>query len=179
MQRFVSSILCAAALLVSGAAPTVAQANPQTRDGFWIGFGVGSGSLGCDDCGSRESAGSGYLKMGGTINQQLLIGGQIDGWSKSTNGATLTFANVAAVVYFYPWVDGGLYLMGGVGGSSIKVDVGQFSNQTNGTGYTVGLGYDWRVAKSFALTPYVTVIGGHFDGGNANMYHLGLGFTWP
>jgi hypothetical protein len=179
MKRLASSVMCAVALVVGAGRPGAAQGNPQTRDGFFIGFGIGSGSLGCDDCSSRESAASGYLKMGGTINQHLLIGGQVDVWTKTVNNATLSFGNVAAMVYFYPAIDGGLFLMGGIGGASIRLQAGTFDSQTDGPGFTAGLGYDWRVGKSFALTPYATVLAGHFDGGNANMYHLGLGFTWP
>jgi hypothetical protein len=86
------------------------------------------------------------------INQHLLIGGQVDVWTKTVNNATLSFGNVAAAVYYYPAADSGFFLMGGVGGSSIQLEAGSFNSQTNGSGLTAGIGYDWRVGKSFALT---------------------------
>ena len=73
--------LSALALLLIAAfnAPAAAQGNPQTREGFWISFGVGFGSLGCDDCDERQGGTNGYLRMGGTLSQKLLIGGEVSG----------------------------------------------------------------------------------------------------
>jgi hypothetical protein len=173
--------LTAAVLLLAGVrGSSFAQAPQPLRDGFWIGFGVGVGSLGCDGC--RNDLGGQptvNFRLGGTINQHLLIGGQVDAWSKSDGGTTLSFGNVTATVYYYPAADGGFFLLGGLGGSSLQLESGPFKGETNGPGFTAGLGYDWRVGKSFALTPYITLLEGHFDGGNAHVAHVGLGFTWP
>ena len=45
------------ALLTSLSLPATAQGNAQTRQGFWITFGVGAGSLGCDDCNDEGRVG--------------------------------------------------------------------------------------------------------------------------
>jgi hypothetical protein len=167
---------------ISSAAAT-AQGNPQLRDGFWIGFGLGAGSMGCTDCDSRESAATGSFRIGGTLNQKVLLGSQVDVWTKTVDGGTLSFSNVTAALYYYPIETEGLYFMGGVGVASRRFAMGSLSVQSDGPGLTLGAGYDWRVGQHFALTPYVTLVGGHFrtDGisETVNMVHFGLGFTWP
>src|SRR5437773_6807244 len=47
---------------------------PQLRHGFWFSGGLGYGSLGCKDCGSREGALSGNISLGGTLRQKVLPG---------------------------------------------------------------------------------------------------------
>src|SRR5206468_9362119 len=65
MRSVSRSVAIVSALLVVAASAASAQ-HPQTRKGFWIGFGFGYGSYTCTDCSSVGSV-SGYLKMGGTV----------------------------------------------------------------------------------------------------------------
>jgi hypothetical protein len=76
------TLLAALFVFATAAGPAAAQGNPQTRDGFWINFGVGIGSLGCDDCDDRVNGNTGHLRMGGTLSQRLLLGGEINAWVK-------------------------------------------------------------------------------------------------
>ena len=79
----------AAVMIVLGSivSPLIAQEAPEAeeltnvRKGFWISFGFGPGFLAadCDGCDERETGFSGYLRLGGTINQQVLIGGGTTG----------------------------------------------------------------------------------------------------
>jgi len=181
------SILLVLATLSLAIAPLRAQGiadsgggKPQTREGFWIGFGLGAGSLGCDECsGERETAFSGNFKLGGTINPHLLLGGETNGWYKSETGVTIQYGNVSAVAYYYPSVTSGFYLKGGVGLASLSLDIDSFgSDSETGSGAVLGLGYDARVGRNFSLTPYVNFMAGSFDGGSANVVQYGLGFTW-
>jgi hypothetical protein len=167
-------------LLTLFALPASGQANPQTRQGFWIGFGFGAGSLGCEDCGDeRESGVNVNLRMGGTLSQRLLIGGELNGWSKSEGDATLTVGNAGPVVLFYPSANGGFFLKGGLGLSTISLDFGSETFDEQGVGLTLGLGYDARVGRGFALTPYFDILTSSYDGGSFNQVAFGLGFTWP
>ena len=175
MRHSALALLMAAVLAV----PAQAQQNPQTREGFWISFGVGYGSLGCDDCDDRRSGTSAYLRMGGTLTQRLLIGGEINGWSKTENDATLTVGNFGPVLLFYPNADGGLFFKGGVGMANAKLDFGTFDVDETGVGVTLGIGFDARVGRNFALTPYFDILAGNFDFGDTNQFAFGLGFTWP
>jgi hypothetical protein len=166
-------------LIATLAAPAAAQGNPQTREGFWISFGLGIGSLGCDDCDDREVGTNGYLRMGGTLSQRLLIGGEVNLWTKSEDGATLTVSNVGPVVTFYPNPMGGFFFRGGIGLSTVELELGSFSVDEEGVGLTLGIGYDARVGRGFALTPYLDLLTSSYDGGSFNQIAFGLGFTWP
>lgn len=171
-------LIGALALLVSATVLVEAQERPQTREGFWIGFGFGYGSLGCEDCEERSGSAAGFLRMGGTLNRRWLIGGEIEAWSKNEAGATLSYTNVGPVVLFYPSATNGFFLKGGVSLATLELEAGGFSGEETGAGLTLGLGYDGRVARSFSLTPYFNMSTGSFDGGTANMFQFGLSFTW-
>jgi hypothetical protein len=173
--------LPALALLLSAlvSAPAAAQSHPQTREGFWLSFGLGFGSLGCDECDERQGGTNGYLRMGGTLSQKLLIGGEVNAWTKSEDGATLTVSNFGPVLYFYPNPSGGLFFKGGLGLATISIDLGAFDVDENGVGLTLGMGFDARVGRNFALTPYFDILTSSYDGGSLNQVAFGLGFTWP
>ena len=156
-----------------------AQAHPQTREGFWISFGLGPGSLTCDGCDDRLNGTHVYVRMGGTLSQRLLIGGELNGWSKTEGNTTLTVTNVGPVVYFYPSANGGFFMKGGLGLAAASLEIGGFSGDETGAGITLGIGWDARVGKGFALTPYFDILASNFDGGSLNTVAFGLGFTWP
>ena len=58
--------------------------------GFWIGFGVGGGknlSQGLD--GKRVGGGAGYLRLGGTVSQRVLLGFDGTFWGRDESGNTI------------------------------------------------------------------------------------------
>ena len=160
------------ALLAILLATTANAQQAQTRQGFWIGGGLGYGSLGCEGC-DRVGAPSGYLKLGGTLRQNILIGVETNGWTKSEFGSRLTMGNVSGAVYWYPMTPNGLFVKGGAGYSVLD---NSFSS-TSGFGMLAGLGYDVRVAKNLSITPVANWFRGSFDGGAANVLQLGVGVT--
>lgn len=169
-------------LAIMAATGSVEAQNRQDRRGFWIGFGVGGGSFGCEDC-SREGGFSGHFKLGGTPSRKLLVGGETNGWVKEEEGATLSMSNVSAVVYFYPSATGGFHLKGGLGLSvlSLDIDLGggtTLSTDDTGGGLLLGLGYDARLGRNVSLVPFFNFLGGSFDGDTANFWQLGVGLTW-
>src|SRR5258705_4097376 len=94
-----------AVLLASSASAQKAQ----TRQRFRIGGGLGYGSLGCNGC-DRVGAPSGYLKLGGTLRQNILLGVETNGWTKSELGNRLTMGNVSGAVYWYPMTTNGMFV---------------------------------------------------------------------
>jgi hypothetical protein len=154
-MRSTSRILTiSAALLVIGSTAVQAQ-RPQTRQGFWIGFGLGWGSLGVScgtpDCRTgRTGAASGYLKLGGTLSPHFLLGGETNGWTKEEERTTVTAANASLAAYYYPQPAGGLFLKGGAGIATFKEEGG---DAASGVGLVVGLGYDFRVGPNVSITP--------------------------
>ena len=178
---------------LAGFAVTTAWAqHPQTREGFWIGFGFGYGTAGltCDACGSttREGSASGYVKLGGTLNKSVLLGGEVDAWTKSESGATVTLGNVSAAAYLYPAPQTGFFFKGGVGYANLRVS-NSGTATANGFGFVVGAGYDIRVGRNISLTPVANFYwGGDGDlkesgttidtGYKHNVFDFGLGITF-
>lgn len=132
---------------------------PQTRDGFWIGFGFGGGSAGISFTGSdsfnltRETGFTGHLKMGGTLSPKVLIGGESTAWTKDEQGVTSQLGNLAAAVYFYPAPATGFFLKGGPSFSYHREDDGSTTLTGTGFGIIVGAGYDVRVGRNISLSP--------------------------
>lgn len=141
---------------------------------------MGYGSLGCDGCGSRLGALSGTFRIGGTISPTISLGVSTNGWYKSEGGASLSMGNLSFVVMAYSGAASGFHLTMGGGVSVLGADVSGFgSDSETGPGAVVGFGYDAMVAKSFALTPYVNLVGGSFNGTMVHFVQIGLAATWP
>ena len=62
------------ALFVSMSRAQSLSGQAPVRDGFFIGFGVGAGSLGFEDDSERERGGTGYFKIGGALSDKILLG---------------------------------------------------------------------------------------------------------
>ena len=165
------------ALLTVVLASTSFAQQAQTRDGFWIGAGLGYGSMGmsCEGCGDvdRVGAPSGYLKLGTTLRQNVLLGVETNAWTKSELGVRLTMANISGAVYWYPMATNGLFVKGGAGYSALDAGGGG----TNGFGVLGGVGYDVRMNKNLSITPVANWFRGGFDGGSANVLQIGVGVT--
>ncbi|HTH64772.1 MAG TPA: outer membrane beta-barrel protein [Gemmatimonadales bacterium] len=178
-------------LCVLGGSVVAAQ-KPQIRKGFWIGFGFGYGSsnVSCDGCGSsnRESGATGFLKMGGTLSEKVLLGGEVNAWTKSTNGVTADLGNVSFAAYYYPQPKSGFFVKGGVGFATTRLH-NSGSADANGFGFVAGLGYDIRVGTNISITP----VGNFYFGSDGdlkesgttletgwkhNVYEFGLGITF-
>lgn len=182
MRLVTRGIGMVATLLLLGASAASAQ-HPQTRKGFWIGFGFGWGSYGisCNGCSGLGRTGSytGYIKMGGTLNPHLLLGGETIAWSKSEGGNTITAGNVTFSAYYYPNPSGGAFLTGGVGFSRAEASGGGSSAGETGPGFTVGAGYDIRVGSNISIVPTANFVWGHPQSGfSQNFFQFSLGITF-
>src|SRR5689334_22178304 len=169
------------ALLVLAVSVAPAQ-HPQTRKGFWIGFGLGWGSYGisCSSCSGvgRTGSNTGYLKMGGTVSPHLLLGGESVVWVRGVADTTLTVGNVTFSAYYYPQPASGLFLNAGVGFSRAEVSDGGTISST-GPGLTLGAGYDIRVGTNLSITPTGQWVYGHPDRSfSQNFFHFALGVTF-
>jgi hypothetical protein len=159
-------VVCSLSAIGFLAASSTAMAapHPQVRRGFWIGLGGGGGSadVTCDDCekGKRETGGAGYVKLGGTLNQRVLLGGELTLWTKEQEGVTVNLYNASATLTFYPRPSAGFFLKGGVGASFVDTEFREDSTRItadlgSGVGLLAGAGYDLRVGRNISLTPAV------------------------
>src|SRR2546428_12934557 len=104
-MRAVTRFLAALGVLLIVTMPALSAQHPQTRDGFWIGFGFGYGSRHetCTGCGSTNDGGvTGFLKLGGTLSKSGRLGGAVNAGPKAEGGLTGPVGNATASVYNYP-----------------------------------------------------------------------------
>jgi opacity protein-like surface antigen len=165
LRSLALALLCASSLLAQGDAPH--------REGVaaTIGLGIGSAGVSCDQCESkRETAPSLMLRIGGAYAPDLILGGEMNAWSKSEvvdatgDEARVRIATVNLVAQWYPQLDGGFFVLGGVGVGTVRSDLlndvtGTSSSRTTAFGYQVGAGWDVRVTPRISVTPYATFFG--------------------
>jgi hypothetical protein len=168
--------------------------NENARQGFWIGFGLGGGSIGanCVDCDSSRTGGvTGFLRLGGTVSQHVLLGGEIDGWGKKQNGVTGSMGFASFIASLYPAANAGFFLQLGLGGMSYTEDDGIDKVEATAPAGSFGLGYDFRVGHMLSVTPFLNALassavsfkvnGVSVPSGEdikLNLVHVGIGLTW-
>jgi hypothetical protein len=172
--------------------------NSHTREGFWIGFGLGqasvkgdcddvdSGSGTCDAVGGKQGAFAFYLMAGGTLNPNLRIGCEVYNFvgfrdlesSTSTDDQAVLFGtNLALALYYYPMVERGLFLKGGVGAAWYALAESEDSEwDSSGFGLLLGVGYDLRIGGNTSLTPMFTY--GWGGGGDLKFGGDPVGQNW-
>jgi hypothetical protein len=168
----------AAIAILGSAGEAAAQAHPHEREGFWISFGLGYGSLGIEGFSDREDGLSGNLSLGGTISPRFLLGAGTTGWTKEVDGVRVNFATLLLVSRLYPQADGGFFVNLGLGAGQVSLSQGSTTVSESGGGALLGLGYDVRVGPGWSLSPYVNAIGFSIDGEQADVFQFGLGITF-
>jgi len=166
--------------MLLGLTTTLVAQHPQVRKGFWIGFGptYGTAGVSCDGCGStnREGGFGGFLKLGGTLSKNVLLGGEVNSWYKEDSGTSVTLGNVVAAVYVYPKSTSGLFIKAGAGFSSMFGGGNGPDLEAEGWGITTGIGYDIRVGKNISITPVANFWFGQPGNVKANGTTVGTGW---
>lgn len=178
-------------LLLMLAHPGAAQSS--RRSGQWMGFGVGGGfgRVSCAICeANRHGSVSGYVRGGGTLNRRLLLGLEVNGWTRREDNVDEFLLGVSAAVYWYPNPQRRLYYKGGLGVMLYQIDDGPGRLSSAALGPSVGAGYDMPLSGSVSLTPFanwmLASLGGKikFNGSTARndvglmLVQLGVGLTW-
>lgn len=184
------------ALATLAAAPAAAQEGEAdahvSRSGFWLGGGLGGG---VDDEGN--GGGAGYLRLGGTLAPNLLLGGDVLAFTRDATAtvregdliveedAEVAHSNVTASLLYYTSDRGDFYLKGGLGFAvrEFTVERGDvtISSEDTGIGLTLGAGHDVQLGDgNLFLTPNLDVLLQGFDGtenvSTLFLLTLGLGF---
>lgn len=169
---FAVAMLCAAPAAAQQT-PDIPAANPHTREGFWFNAGFGLGTVGCEDCDSRETGLSGGLSLGTVLSDRVLVGIGTTGFTKTLLGERYTVSTLDARIRFYPSRTSGFFVNGGVGlGSESFAGESEF-----GLGVMLGLGWDIRVGKNVSLTPFWNGFAMSNSNTDANVGQIGIGFT--
>lgn len=164
-----------------------AQEGPR-HQGFWIGFGIGGGSVSIEDSNAEAlSGGAAYVRLGGTLSQRWLLGGEAMVWGRNENDVSYVRSNTTFTAMFYPSTQAGFYLKGGLGFSYISISSGvlgpQLSASRGGGGFTLGAGFDIRLGSNIYLTPNLDWMFQAIDMNNgntekANIGLVSLGLVW-
>ncbi|MDH4132503.1 MAG: outer membrane beta-barrel protein [Gemmatimonadota bacterium] len=143
------------ALILGGAASLEAQER-NVHKGFWVGFGLGGGtnlSTGFD--GESMGGFGGYLKLGGTPSQKVLLGFESLAWGREDGNTDKTRGNAHFVAQFYPSATSGFFLKGGVGvafaDQSTSSGNTTVSTDKGGFGTGAGLGYELQIGRNIYL----------------------------
>lgn len=174
----------------------VQRGSSSVHDGFTMGFGLGNGSAGvsCAGCATDRTNGlSGYLDIGGALSPTLILGGELNGWSKDKSGSTSRIGFLTGYAQWYPNVATPFFVKTGLGVGSISVEdrttVPSSKLESTGLAYQVGAGYDFRMGHDFSLSPYASYIAttgatAKLNGTstnsklNSNNFQVGIGLTW-
>jgi hypothetical protein len=136
-----------AVLLLATTCPElVAQHRHQ---GFWIGLSPG----GVGTAGDHGLAYPQYLRLGGTVSQQLLIGVETFTAILDLDPPAVS-GNLSLLAVAYPSPKGGLFAKAGAGLALAKAECPgtEPDDSQLGLGATLGLGYDLRLARNTYLT---------------------------
>jgi hypothetical protein len=174
-------VILIATLLASGRfAQAQATPQPNTRQGIWIGVGVGGGSAqtNCSYpiCGSDRLGGtSGYIGLGGTLSPHVRLGGETNVWVRSNGFGTDVIEFVSLVGQWYPSRTGASYLKVGLGAMRLNSSNGGVADirsyKADAPSATLGIGYELNVHSRVSLVPWINVFA---TSSVALDYHLGF-----
>jgi hypothetical protein len=158
-------ILLLSAFVLSAAA--LPAQSSHSRDGFWIGFGLGASTndLECTGClytGAsdpwRGGFGSGgFLAMGGAVSPQLLLGGETAVASVIGENRDASIASLLFLVKYYPAIYEGFHVSGAMGPTVFLLEGNGSSVEASGFAVRAGVGYDLAMGRRFAITPYANI----------------------
>lgn len=173
----------------------LADVTPESgRHGFWItptvAFGRESYKFGSDPYTEGINKPTLALRLGGTVNKHLRLGGEITVWwneyqdPASFENVTESLTSIILMGQFYPLLEAGLFFKAGAGVGRTAADVeGGFGNGESGFVVAGGVGYDIPLSRKVWLTPTVDLYKHSFTQRNDDTLHerllvFGIGVTF-
>lgn len=181
-------------------AASVATSVPaDSRRGFWMGagLGTGAGSMHCNICEAEKERGtSGYLRAGTTINRRFLLGIEGSGWQRTGEAGKRRLVTLTGGAWWYPNEKHGYFMRWGAGISRWRASQEDEAVTSQAMALVVGVGYEVRVNPKLSIVPYLNALGSSkgamwlenrddvsFErlklpsGGHAVLFQIGLGIT--
>lgn len=184
------ALLSAAALGAQETPRGLAEVHEGGRGGFWGALGLGAGGESFDLRNGGGYSGELYrptvsLRLGGTLNQQLRLGGEFLVWINEDGPAVETLSSALFIAQLYPVSSAGLYLKGGLGIGRNAVDFPDDGYGVGDTGFAglVGAGWELPLGRRVYLIPSIDLVGHSYTGRGGESYRerlvnfgLGIGF---
>jgi hypothetical protein len=159
------------------------------REGFFAAVGLGGGSESFDANDglgwSNDKGGvTGYIKVGGTVSQSLLLGAELNGWAAryQRQGYDRSLGSLMFIAQWYPGARSDFWLRGGAGWARDNLSLygtsGDITRHENGTALALGFGYDFRVARNVSITPTLDLQGQRYDSHDERLISFGVGVTF-
>ncbi len=158
--------------------PIMAKAHPQTRGGFTVGLDLARGTAAVSSGGStssREGGWGGGFRLGYAPNPKFALGLESNTWVDVSYGSAITLGTTTAAVSVFPAE--GLVLRGGVGEGHWAGAGGGTSGEV-GTGWMLGAGYEFRVARSFAIGPQIHYNQVNLQNVDYNFVNVAFAMNW-
>jgi hypothetical protein len=177
-----ASAFLLAAFALGAATPAQAQ-EPHRRQGVWFSLGLGGGWNLTKNIDDKAAAGfGGYIRAGGTLGPQLLVGGEAEWWGREeTSDIFLSRGNVTLTGLYFPKLDMGFFAKLGVGvaGAELITAGGSQSTWETGLGVTFGVGWDIPLGRTVSITPNADFLFQELFGTSNTLLIFTLGVTFP
>ena len=181
MSRVKKILGIGSVLVVCAATGLQAQEDDEwRREGFWASVGLGAGRN--FEPSAEQTGGAFYARLGGTLSERILLGGEVDPWGWSSGGLLSSRTNMTATLVYLPGSARGLFLKGGLGPATALFEIRDGSTTSTSTdtglGGTVGIGQDVRLSESLFLTPNLDFMFQRLAGQSVWLGVVTLGLTW-
>jgi hypothetical protein len=137
-------------------------------------FAAGVGSNVTDQLDGERLVGlSAVIRAGGTLSDQVLLGGELIAWGRRRSDELLSRANMMFVTMFYPLAETAFFMKGGVGLAYVLTEETQGAVTTTAREYGIGasgaLGFDLPVGRGLGITPVADIFYQAFEGENLQL----------
>ncbi len=188
-----------AVLLLAFTTAAHAELKPATHSGFYIGFGLGWGSLkvelddendDVDFISDAESGGAGNLRLGAALSNKLLLGVESNVWVKDYEidtgsemaDAKVTVSNLGLTLTYYPAEQ--FFIKGGPAFATAELEfdipgtIFAGSVEDEGGGVMLGAGGEFRLTRRFAIVPSAQWMYQQFDDYKISFFSATIGVGW-
>jgi hypothetical protein len=143
-----------------------------SRDGMWFSAGLGTG-LGEGGVGGLTA----NFAAGWAVSPRVSLAVGSSDWRLPFDRTTLTMGTLDLRAQFYPEVNAGFFLTGGLGLGFFRFD-DSGTGADIGRGFVLGLGYDARVGENTSFTTFINRVAVHTADPRASGIQLGVGLTF-
>ncbi|MDX1396260.1 MAG: hypothetical protein R3195_17905 [Gemmatimonadota bacterium] len=190
--RFGAVALALATFATLAPAGLSGQTEPGPREGQWLAVGLGGGidQIACAICaGTPKSGVAGFVRFGGTMSDRVLLGGEMDLWTRSEDDIRQYLGGLSAIGLLYAGPEARFHVKGGLGVMGFRATEDGDALTSLAFGINAGIGYDFAVKDDLSITPFASLslapfadlkFNGELAQGGATLGLLkgGLSLTW-